>query len=736
MKKSIDRRSFVKVTSLSGTALMLGFLSNEGCSPKAKPAPNCAPMQPNAFLKIESNGKITVYVGRQEMGQGVNTSLPQIVAEELDADWKDVHTEIAAFGSMKEGAHDTGGSQSVLTDYTSLRNAGAVAKAMLVTAAAKQWNVQPDQCTTENGWVINSSSKDKLSYGELVCTAASLPVPKDADVKLKPPEKFTLVGKASPKKNLQDILLGKSIYGIDVKVPGMVYASIERCPVLHGKVVSVDDSAAKRVNGFIKTVVLEGTQQPMHVHAGVAVIATNIWSAMKARKLLTIVWDEGKKNRESTDELFKKFEVYSKKGPVVESYKKGNVHSVKADAATSLESAFTHPFLAHGTMEPMNFIAQVKDGSCEVWGGLQLPDWAAGEMAKELGLKKENIKINLALIGGGFGRRLHFDYALEAVKIARQIDKPVHLIWDRTDDIRNDVFRPASYHKMKASWSAEGKLLSWQHHHIAPAINKMIEGPEAKNYAEMLGGASSDFWYDVPNVYTGFTHVDFNVNLGWLRAVEICVNVFPIESFIDEVARKMNKDPLQFRLGLLATMPERKEENLQQNPKRIAGVLQLAAEKIGYGKTLPANHYIGLASHHFTFAKAYAAHAIEIEMLEPKKFRIVKVVAAIDCGIVINPDGLKNQMEGGIAFALSQALKGEITVKDSRVVQDSFFNYEPLRFHEMPPVEVHYINSNEEPGGSGETGMPTVTPALCNALAAAGYRPYRLPIKNEGYEWV
>ena len=582
--------------------------------------------------------------------------------------------------------------------------------------------------------VTNKNNNASLSYGALVCDAIKLPVPKE--VKLKDFKDFTLIGKPVPKKNLPTIIAGKAKYGIDAKVPGMVYAVVARCPVLGGKIKSVDNSACKQVNGFIKTVQFEGTGVPMHLHAGVAVLATNVWSAMKARNVLTVVWDEGDKNHESTDELFRKFESRSKQKPANEIYTKGDASKANNPGGNMLESAYAAPFLAHGTIEPMNMVASVKKDSCELWGTSQWPEWAARELAKELSIDEKNVKINLAYMGGAFGRRLYHDYMIEAVKIAKQHDAPVKVIWDRIDDIRNDAYRPANYHRMKASWSNEGKLLTWQHHVLSTSVNVMIEGPDTKNPAEILGGASSDFWYDVPNVHTAYSHVDFNLQRGWLRAVEICMNVFPIESFVDELAGKMKKDPLQFRLDLLSTMPKRTTDGLNQDPRRVAAVLQLAAEKIGYHNPRQANHYIGVATHAFAFAPSYAGHAIEIEMLGPKKFRIIKVIAAVDCGIVVNPDGMKSQMEGGLAFALSQALKGEITVKDSRVEQSSFFDYDPLRYNEMPDMEVCYIQSNETPGGIGEVGMPTVAPALCNALAAAGQRPYRLPIKKDGFEWV
>ncbi|MBL0155114.1 MAG: xanthine dehydrogenase family protein molybdopterin-binding subunit [Chitinophagaceae bacterium] len=356
-----------------------------------------------------------------------------------------------------------------------------------------------------------------------------------------------------------------------------------------------------------------------------------------------------------------------------------------------------------------------------------------------MALKKENIKLNLTAMGGAFGRRLHFDFAIEAVKIAKQIDKPVKLVWERSDDIQFQPYRPANYHLLKAGFDEKQNLAAWQHHVLGTPVAFMTDGPQAKEPAEM-DGADKGFCYDVPNVYTGYTPVDFNINRGWLRSVDICVNTFPVESFIDEIAAKLKKDPLQFRLSMLENRPDFKTGDgpgaMVQSPARIAGVLKLAAEKIGWTEKRKPNHFIGLATHSFIFAKSYAAHAIEIELLEPKKFRITRVVAAIDCGVVINPDGLLNQMEGGLAFALTQTLKGEITVKDSRVVEDGFFSYELLRYDEMPPVEIYMVDSKEEPGGVGEVGLPTVAPALCNALAAAGSRPRNLPIRNEGFSWV
>jgi isoquinoline 1-oxidoreductase beta subunit len=734
MKKvKIDRRHFIKISSMASGSLAIGFMV-PGLPSLTSPF-DCEFFQPNAFLKIDKQGKVTVLVAKQESGQGVDTALPMIVAEELDVDFKDVKSEIAPFGTLKEGEHDTGGSQSILDMYTKLRKAGAVAKAMLISAAAKVWNVKESSCAADNGEVVNTTSMKRIKYGELVCQAAALPVP--TEVTLKSPKDFKLIGKSEKRSNLKDILTGKAKYGLDLKVDGMVYAAVERCPVLDGTLVSFDGAAAMKVPGVLKVVSYKGTGVPMHVRAGVAVIATNTWAAMKARKLLNVTWDEGKKNNDSTQELYKTFQAKAKTKPQIDVYNKGDV--TKFAGQNEITANYAEPFLAHATMEPINFIASVTGDKCEVWGGLQLPDWAVNTIVRDCGIKKENIKVNLSLMGGAFGRRLHFDFAIEAVKIAQQIDKPVQVVWDRTDDIRFEPYRPANYHALKANTDSKGNVVAWQHHVLGTPVSFMTDGPDPKNAPEM-DGADRGFVYDVPNVYTGYTPVDFNINRGWLRSVDICVNTFPVESFIDEIAQKLKKDPLQFRLSMLENRPDFKTGDspgsLVQSPSRVAGVLKMVADKIGWKEERKPNHYIGLATHSFIFAKSYAAHAIEIELIEPKKFRITRVVAAIDCGIVVNPDGLLNQMEGGLAFALTQALKGEITVTNSRVVEDGFFSYELLRFDEMPPVEVYMIDSKEEPGGVGEVGLPTVAPALCNALAAAGNRPRTLPIRNEGFKWV
>ncbi|MBK8194690.1 MAG: xanthine dehydrogenase family protein molybdopterin-binding subunit [Lewinellaceae bacterium] len=729
-KTAIDRRHFIKISALGSGSLVLGFvLPGFGRNSENMP---CDHFQPNAFIRIDKTGQVTIFVARQEMGQGVNTSLPMIVAEELEVDFQTVRQEIAPFGSLPEGAHDTGGSQSVTGSYAELRKAGAVAKTMLVAAAAKKWGVDPNLCKAENGVVTHVTTGNSIGYGDLVCDAAELPVP--TEVTLKNVKDFKIVGKGQRKKNLKDIITGQATYGMDLKVPGMLYAVVERSPVLGGTVENIDAEEALAVPGVVRVVSYNGTGKPMHARAGVAVLATNIWAAIKGRRLLNIKWNEGEKNKDSTAELFRTFAELAKKPPQKTVHTAGDVNAVNASKANTLNAEYAAPFLAHAMMEPLNYIAAVKGDQCELWGGLQLPHWTVETIAKECGILKNNIRVNLALMGGAFGRRLMCDFALETVKIAQQVDKPVKVIWDRTDDIRFDNYRPANYHRLEAKWDEKGILQSWEHHVLSTPISWMTDGP-GTDTAENLGGAEKDFWYAVPNVKTAYTPVDFNLHRGWLRGVEPVQNVFAVECFIDEVAQKLKKDPLQYRLGLLEGRESFKAYwDKIVEPQRLAGVLKLAAEKIGWDQPRKKNHFMGIAGHMF-FCDSYAAHAIEIERLGPKKFRLVRIIAAIDCGLVINPDGLKNQMEGGTVFGLGQALKNEITVENSRVVQDGFFNYELARFSDVPDIEIHTVKSDAPPGGVGEVGVATVSPALCNALAAAGNRPRTLPIKNEGFTW-
>lgn len=740
MKKiHIDRRQFVKLTTLGGGGFALGVLLPGFPKIRIPDGPNdpvpCEHFQPGAYIRIDKTGQVTIFVAKQESGQGVITSLSMIVAEELEVDFQKVKEELAPYGSLAPELHDTGGSQSVTGSWDELRKAGAVAKAMLISAAAKKWGVGEGLLKAENGMVVHAVTGQSISYGELACDAAGLPVP--TEVTLKNVKDFKVVGKEQRKKSLRDILTGQAKYGMDLVLPGMLYAVVERCPVLGGSLVSVDDTEARAVPGVVKVVTYTGTGVPMHARPGVAVVATNTWAAMKARRLLKIQWDEGPRNKDNTAALFKDFAAKAAGTPAKTVHTVGNTEGVATPKTNVLTATYAAPFLAHAAIEPPNFIAEVKGNQCELWGGLQLPKWTVDTVAKDCGIPAGNIKVNLTLMGGAFGRRLLCEFAIEAVKIAQQTEHPVKVIWDRTDDIRNGCYRPANFHRLQAKWDAKGNVMTWDHHVLNTPVEWSIADPEpGKIPAENVGGADKDFWYNIPNIKTSYTPVDFNIQRGWLRGVEPVQNVFAVECFIDEIARKLKKDPLQYRLSLLeGRQPFQAMWDKTVEPDRLAGVLKLAAEKIGWTKPRKKNHFVGIAGHMF-FCDSYAAHTIEIELLGPKKFRMVKIISTIDCGLVINPDGLKNQMEGGTVFGLGQALKNEITVENSRVMQDGFNTYELARFGDVPDLEVHVVPSDAKPGGAGEVGVATVSPALCNALAAAGYRPRSLPIRNEGFRWV
>ena len=733
MKKKLTRRNFIKTGALTSGGLMIGMLV-PGTLAIAQTIEDCSFFQPNPFIRIDTRGLVTLFVPKQEMGQAVNTSLPTIIAEELDCDFRSIHTEIAPFGTLKPGQHNVGASQSLIGMWDILRRAGATAKAMLIAAAAKTWRMPEQHCAADNGTIVNTITLESFTYGELVCEAAKMPVP--ANVSLKNIKDFKLIGKSRQRTNLKELHTGKAIFGIDIKLPGMLYAVLERAPVLDGTPLKIDDKEAYKVPGVIKIYTIVGTGAPMHVRSAVVVVATNTWAAIKARRLLKVTWEEGKRNRDSTAVLFDTFRVKAKETPAEVIYSRGDVTSSSLE--NSLTAEYAAPFLAHATMEPVNFIAHVKGDQCEVWGGLQLPDDALNRISADCNFEKENIRINLAIMGGGFGRRLRSDFAVEAVQVAMQIDKPVQVLWERTDDIRYEAYRPANYHRLTAGWDKNGKLQSWKHHLLTTSVAAMYKRPPAGT--ETGGGFDKTFWYDIPHVQTAYTPVDININRSWLRGVSHVVNVFASECFVDEIAIQLKKDPLDFRLSLLEKAPvieSRYGSAVRiQDPARLAGVLKKAAEQIGWKAPRMKNHFMGIACFAYINTSSYCAHAIEIEMTAPKQFRIVRVVAAVDSGITVNPDGLKNQMEGAFAFALGQVLKSEITIENSRVVEQGFADYQILQFNEMPPVEVYIIPSNADPGGVGEVAIPAVAPAICNALAAGGFRPRTLPIRKEGFRLV
>lgn len=717
-KTGLDRRSFLKATLLTGGALLIGtnlpFTSRaeERFGLTAEPA---ADFHPNAFIKIAPDGKVTVVVGQAEMGQGVLTSLPMIVADELEVDWKDVAYEHGPPGkefiNPALGGQITGGSASIRGLFDPLRKAAAATREMLVTAAAQQWNVPAEQCRARNGEVFHPTSRRTAKYGTLLVTAAKIAPP--AEPKLKDAKDFKFIGKKVKRLDTPEKVNGSGIFGMDIKVPGMLTATILRSPVLGGKVKSFDDSRAKAVKG-VRSVV----QLP----SGVAVVADNYWAAKKGRDALDVTWDEGAMTSVSSEKLYQADVEAAANGKGIEAKKIGDVAAGRAKAAKTIDAVYFAPYLAHATMEPMNATADVRADSCEVWSGIQAQMVVQGMLAKELNLPPEKIKVNNTLLGGGFGRRLG-EYVLDAAKLSKAVGKPVKVVWTREDDMHGDFYRPSAYNKMSAGLDASGKPVFWNHRIVSPSIMASL-GPSIFGFApppDRLDDSATEgahtLPYDMQNLYVDWVPAKSGVPVGFWRSVGSSHTGFSTECFVDELAHAAGKDPLAFRLSLLEKYP------------RHAGVLKLAAEKAGWGKPAADGVFRGIAVQE-SF-NSYVAQVAEVSVdKKTGKVKVHRVVCAIDCGQVVNPDTVAAQMESCIIFGLTAAFYGEITVKDGRIQQRNFYDYKMLRMNETPKIETYIMPSTEGHGGVGEPGTPPVAPAVVNAIfAATGKRLRSLPIR-------
>ena len=582
---------------------------------------------------------------------------------------------------------------------------------MLVMAAAQSWNVAPETCKAESGKVVHAASKRIAAYGELLEAAAKITPP--ASPKLKDAKDFKYIGKGVKRLDSPEKVNGSGIFGIDVKVPGMLYATVLRSPVIGGTVKSVDDTAAKAV---------KGVQAVVPMGYGVGVIADNFVNARKGRSALKVVWDDGAMAKVSSEGIYQAYADAAGKDKGLEAAKKGDVAAAKAGAAKSLDAVYYTPFLAHATMEPMNATADVRADGCEIWGGIQGQLIVQGLVAKALNMVPEKIKINTTLLGGGFGRRIGPDYVMDAVMLSKAAGKPVKVVWTREDDTQNDFYRPATYNKMSAGIDASGKPVFW-HHRV---VNQSIMAPLAPvlfGFAfkdDQLDDSSFEgahnLPYSIPNFQVDWVRKEMGVPVGFWRSVGSSHTAFSTECFLDELANAAGKDPLDYRLSLLDAK------------SRYVGVLKLAAEKAGWGSKPAAGKGRGIAVHE-SFG-SYVAQVADVTVSADGKVRVDRVVCAVDCGQVVNPDTVAAQMESGIVFGLTAALYGEITIKDGRIQQKNFTDYKMLRMNEMPKVEVYIVPSTEKHGGVGEPGTPPIAPAVCNAIfAASGKRVRSLPIR-------
>lgn len=697
----LSRRGFLTAGVAAGAGLVIGFYLPHGSNSSSKDF-----FAPNAYLTIAPDGKITVVVARSEIGQGVRTSLPMILAEELEADWNHIQIEQAGASTLY-GDQSTGGSASIRTTWDPMRKAGAAAREMLISAAALEWNVPRSGCRAENSTVMHAASNRKLTYGELATRAASLPVPSDPP--LKQAKDYKIVGKPMPRLDTPDKVQGKAIYGIDSRVPEMKYAVLARCPVIGGKVAIFDDKESKKVSG-VSYVGKIGD-------SAIAVVAGSVWGAMEGRRVLNVTWDEGPNKDLNTPAIYESLKQAAS-GKAATLYSVGEVAKV---SGRRFEAAYQLPFMAHAPMEPGNCTAHFKGSSCELWAPTQVPQDVRDSVAQAIGLDPDQVKVNITLIGGGFGRRLEHDYGVEAALVSKAINGPVQVLWTREDDMRNSTYRPASYHHLIATLGPQGWPVAFSHRIVMPSVNGQKGFPTDGGIDSELKDESS-FIYAFPNAVIDYVMTQTPVPLGWMRSVNALQAGFASESFIDELAVAAGKDPLEFRLHMLAT-----DETLNGwQTARMRGVLQLAAEKAGWGKPLAAGHYQGIAC--FASFNTYAADVVEISM-ENDKPHIHRVVGVLDCGQVVNPNILEQQIQGAVIFGLANALRAQITIDKGRILQGNFDDYAPLRMNEAPVVEAYFVQNTETPTGAGEPPVPPLAPALCNAIYAATKKRIRaLPI--------
>ncbi len=700
------RREFLKVSALAGGGLVIA-MTLPACG-KRRPAGPAAGGQPNAWLRIGGDNTITVVVDRSEMGQGVYTALPMLIAEELEIPLAAVAVEAAppgaAYANTLIGVQITGGSTSVREAWDKLRQAGAAARVMLVQAAAAEWGVDPSACRVEGGRVLNADG-EALTYGEVAEAAAKLPPP--ADVPLKAAGEFRLIGTRARRTDSAGKVDGSAQFGIDVRLPGMLYGALAQCPVLGGSVRSVDAQAAQAMPG-VRGVVTTGS--------GVVVVADHFWQARRARDALNIDWDEGPNARLDTRRIAATLAQAAEPGSGIAVRSDGDAASAINGARKVLRATYKLPLLAHATLEPMNCTADVRDGGCDLYVGTQWQDAAQATAAQAAGIEPSQVRVHTTLLGGGFGRRIELDFIPAAVEASKAVGAPVQVIWTREDDMTHDAYRPPAHDVVAGALDADGRLVAWQFHLVGPSVTaRVFPGAVAdpKVADPFAVEAAQNFPYDVPNVSVDYLRQEIGIHVGYWRSVSHALNCFVAESFMDELAHAAKKDPFEFRRGLLAKQP------------RYLRVLEEAALMAGWGSPPPGRHQgIALMEGYGT----YLAQVAEVSV-SGGALKVHRIVCVVDCGQMVNPAIVESQVESGIVFGLTAALWGEITLAGGRVRETNFDRYRLLRMNEMPALEVRLLESGEAPGGIGEPSTALVAPAVCNAVfAATGRRLRELPI--------
>ena len=723
--KNISRRTFVKSVGLASGGLILACNTSVFSDKETPENKDLANFNPNLFVQLNTDGSLILIASRSEMGNGVRTSLTSVIADEMDADWTKVIVQ-QAVGDAKYGDQNTDGSRSVRYLYEPMRKMGAMARAMLIMAAAQTWKVPVTECTAENHYVLHSSGK-KIAYGDLVERAKNLEVP--TEITYKNPKDFNYIGKKLRGVDVEEYANGSAIFGLDKRLPNMKFAAMQRCPVTFGTVKSFDKTAALKIPGVLNVIEIPRIEKPFGTLGGIAVIASNTWAAFKGKEALKIEWNYGDNATYDSEKYMKQItENVHKQGKVGKDV--GNVNKAFKNAHKIVESTYQLPHLAHAPMEVPNAVAWVQGDSCEVWAPTQDPQSARKEVVDYLGTTEEKVTINVTFLGGGFGRKSKPDYVVEAVAISKAINAPVQIVWTREDDIKHGYYHTVSSQYLKASLDKQGNVTGWLNRFALPSIASTFS-PGVDYPAGFEISSAANVPFDIKNMKVEVGQSPAYVRIGWLRSVINIPHGFSQNVFADELAVAAGKDPLEFRLNLIGEdRIEETEDPIKYDTARLKNVLKLAAKNANYGKPLPEGHAYGLSVHYSFYS--YVASVVEISMIE-NKVKVHNVYTVIDCGQTVNKDTIKSQMEGAAIFGMSLAFYGKITAKNGAIEQSNYSDYKMIRMNEVPKVHVEIVESTEKPTGVGEPGVPVIAPAIVNAIfKLTGKRYYNLPLSDYG----